>query len=88
MKTNPVKIYFTLGSSLIWITPSAALHQRGEATRCRAICCCSQMLKKKKKVVFFTHGTWWERGFPKSNQRKNDKQNIYKVPPSCSSPTR
>lgn len=26
MKTNPVKIYFTLRSSLIWITPSAALH--------------------------------------------------------------
>lgn len=49
MKANPVKIYFTLGSSLIWITPSAALHQRGEATRSCAICCCSLM----EKLVFF-----------------------------------
>lgn len=56
MKTNPVKIYFTLRSSLIWITPSAALHQQGEATCCRAICCC--YLMEKKKLYFFTHRTW------------------------------
>lgn len=53
MKTNPVKIYFTLRSSLIWITPSAALHQQGEATCCRAICCC--YLMEKKKLCFFLH---------------------------------
>lgn len=28
MKTNPVKIYFTLRSLLIWITPFTALHQQ------------------------------------------------------------
>lgn len=49
MKTNPVKIYFTLCSSLIWITPSAALHQQGEATCSCAICCCSLM---EKSCVF------------------------------------